>query len=276
VSTGLTAAHFKVTPTEQELIREQFGAAKQLCASRAVEKVVLSQRRQAEGAVQLKVVSSEREIDHCSYLALWQNSDHSWLLSRTPEPLLKISGRDPTILESEAVGGTFFIAENTHSNLASASRADSEKLRREHSLISRSITAALSSQLQDPVAILSPFEELRLGDLGHFRSYIKGVLSETAALGSIVGRLHPTAATNGWPRELAQQVVAQIEQHDRGWYAGFMGVVSPDRCELVVNLRALLVSSGVVYAYAGCGILSDSVVEEELSELELKFASFLY
>jgi menaquinone-specific isochorismate synthase len=78
----------------------------------------------------------------------------------------------------------------------------------------------------------------------------------------------------GTPRELAQQLIGELEPFDRGGYAGPVGWVAADGSgELAIALRGgrYEPEAGLVRAFAGCGIVAESEPEAELAETELKF-----
>jgi len=88
-----------------------------------------------------------------------------------------------------------------------------------------------------------------------------------------VQAVHPTAAVAGTPRRVALQVLAELEGFDRGRYAGPVGWIDGGGDgEWAIALRCAQVApDGTVAAYAGCGIVHDSVPADELAETVMKF-----
>lgn len=83
--------------------------------------------------------------------------------------------------------------------------------------------------------------------------------------------LHPTPAVCGMPKEKAEEVIANVEKHDREFYSGYLGPIDIDlETHLYVNLRSIKVQDNQVYAYAGGGLLADSNPEKEWTETEIK------
>ncbi|MGD8486184.1 MAG: chorismate-binding protein, partial [Chloroflexota bacterium] len=75
----------------------------------------------------------------------------------------------------------------------------------------------------------------------------------------------------GTPRDLALELIAEEEVHERGWYAGPLGWI--DRRgdgEFVVALRSGLVHRDEAVLFAGCGIVADSDPEQEWDESATK------
>jgi menaquinone-specific isochorismate synthase len=83
----------------------------------------------------------------------------------------------------------------------------------------------------------------------------------------------PTAAVAGTPRRIALRTLAELEGFDRGRYAGPVGWIDGDGDgEWAIALRCAQVApDGTVAAYAGCGIVHDSVPADELAETVMKF-----
>ncbi len=91
-----------------------------------------------------------------------------------------------------------------------------------------------------------------------------------------MGRLHPTPAVGGFPREEAVRLIREHEGLDRGWYAGPVGWVDGrGEGEFVVGIRSALVQGNMATLYAGCGIVRDSDPESEYRESVLKLQPML-
>ena len=88
--------------------------------------------------------------------------------------------------------------------------------------------------------------------------------------------LHPTSAVCGMPKDLAQQQIKLIEQHDRKFYAGYLGPVNFDkRIDIYVNLRCMELFFNQAALYAGVGVTAYSNPEAEWQETELKCDTLL-
>ena len=77
----------------------------------------------------------------------------------------------------------------------------------------------------------------------------------------------------GTPTDTALAVIRELEPFDRGRYAGPVGWVGANGDgEWAVAVRSAQVApTGEVTAYAGAGIVADSVPDRELVETRLKF-----
>lgn len=88
----------------------------------------------------------------------------------------------------------------------------------------------------------------------------------TENIKQLVEVLHPTPAVCGVPTDKALDLIAKHEKHSRGFYAGVIGRVGQERCDLFVNLRCMQVFENSLGLYVGGGITKDSVVEAEYQE----------
>jgi menaquinone-specific isochorismate synthase len=95
--------------------------------------------------------------------------------------------------------------------------------------------------------------------------------SESTSL-QIVNALHPSAAVAGTPRDKALEVIEEIENIDRGRYAGPVGWLGADGDGVwAIALRGAQLTEGKLTAFAGCGIVAGSDAQAELDEAILKF-----
>ncbi|WP_203230438.1 chorismate-binding protein, partial [Segeticoccus rhizosphaerae] len=90
----------------------------------------------------------------------------------------------------------------------------------------------------------------------------------------LAASLHPSAAVCGTPREVAAQAIAELEQMDRGRYAGPVGWMDASGDgEWGIALRCGSVGPGDpdrMRLFAGCGIVAGSDPESELAESDAK------
>jgi isochorismate synthase EntC len=117
---------------------------------------------------------------------------------------------------------------------------------------------------------------LQLEGIQHLETPIRGLLREEASLLELAGRLHPTPAVGGTPREAALAWLDEHEDLARGWYAGPVGVIRRDGGgELWVALRSALLGLETARLFAGAGIVSGAEPRAELRETQLKLRAML-
>jgi len=71
------------------------------------------------------------------------------------------------------------------------------------------------------------------------------------------------------------KLISELEDFDRGLYAGLTGWISPTSAKLVVAIRSALINKNTIFVYAGCGIVEGSDPENEFAETETKFKTIL-
>jgi len=95
-------------------------------------------------------------------------------------------------------------------------------------------------------------------------------------LAALVTDLHPTPAVCGLPKLRAQQLIRKLENHDREYYAGYLGPVAANgSLSLFVNLRSMKVLEDKMALFVGGGITADSIPEKEWEETCLKAQTLL-
>ena len=71
-------------------------------------------------------------------------------------------------------------------------------------------------------------------------------------------------------------MIAELEEIDRGWYAGPVGWMDmAEDGEFCVALRSGLLRDRRAHLYAGAGIVADSEPAGELAETEVKLGALL-
>ena len=93
---------------------------------------------------------------------------------------------------------------------------------------------------------------------------------------ALLGRLHPTAAVGGRPRETAFRLIGEFERFERGWYGSPIGWMNArGEGEFAVSLRSGLLDGSRLRLFAGGGIMGDSEPEREYEETRIKFQPLL-
>ena len=147
----------------------------------------------------------------------------------------------------------------------------SSKNLHEHNFAVDSITRAIEPFVESIEADQTPFS-LQLPDVWHLATDIHAKLNNDASILGVASAIHPTAAVAGTPRLQAQNLISKLEPFDRGVYAGPVGWVGSNGSgELAIALRGGRIEADQIRAFAGCGIVSGSDPEAELSETKLKF-----
>jgi len=153
--------------------------------------------------------------------------------------------------------------------------AGSDKDRLEHELAVRSVTEALGPHVTR-LAVTEPYV-LQLPHLTHLATDVRAEVADGSDVLALIAALHPTAAVAGTPADAALEAIRELELVDRGRYAGPVGWVDADGDgEWAIALRgAQARPDGSFHAFAGAGIMADSIPELELAETDLKLRPIL-
>lgn len=191
------------------------------------------------------------------------------MLGATPETLVQVT---EGAVSGRILAGT--ASRNDDATLDAHARDTllaSPKDLAEHSFAVASVTDFIGDYTEHVSLSAKPFA-LELPNVWHLATDFTAELGENATVLDIVAALHPTAAVAGSPTSVAVGLIDELEPFDRGRYAGPVGWLDArGNGEWGIALRCAQVADGVVTAYAGGGIVTDSVAADELRETSAKF-----
>lgn len=145
----------------------------------------------------------------------------------------------------------------------------SEKNRHEHQITADSVQEGLAEFCSKLTRGSQPVL-WDLPNLRHLSTSFTGVLAKPVSSFDILHRLHPTAAVAGVPRRCAMEVIRQLEGINRAGYAGPVGWFDSKGGEWAIALRCAQLTETGARLFAGAGIVSGSLPEDELAETRLK------
>ncbi len=149
----------------------------------------------------------------------------------------------------------------------------SDKLFREHSLVTEEIVKILSTLTND-IHVSSP-EIMKLPYIQHKAVTITANLKSNNDPLELVSLLHPTPAVGGLPTKTALPKILELEPYHRNNYAAPIGVISAHYSELAVGIRSALIEREKLTVFGGAGIVKGSIPEEEWIETGTKMNPFL-
>ena len=243
-------------------------AAKEACATRTIDKAVLSRVIDiALGADQLpELFTRAIEASEETFVAMVHTPEHGLWMGASPERLVHehfdhvrvdaIAATRPSdaIPERLAQWGAKELTEQEHVTC------------HVHSIF-------VHKDMQD-IIVRGP-EVMLAGPVAHLRTVLEADLGDTL-LGDLILDLHPTPAVCGAPTQAAHEFISANEQHDRSLYTGFWGPWNAEGpTELFVNLRCMCYQPGKAQLYVGAGITAGSDAEMEWTETERKAETLL-
>ncbi len=175
------------------------------------------------------------------------------LVGSSPETLVKCEGDRAAL---NPIAGTIAPGEGDAETLLS-----SEKDRAEHTMLVDLGRNDLSRVcVPGSVRVERFMTAERYSHVTHLVSEVVGELRAGTTPFELLRVCFPAGTVSGAPKVRAMQLIAELEGHRRGVYAGAVGYCFPERRELdtCIAIRALVLRDGVAHLQAGGGIVADS------------------
>jgi menaquinone-specific isochorismate synthase len=232
---------------------------------RELEKVVLARELVLEADVpfsQPDVLNSLRRNYPSSYLFAIDG-----FMGASPELLIE---REDLDVRARPLAGTLPRTSEP------AALLHSPKDRAEHRFLSEMMYETLEPFCSELNVPASP-DVVSLTNVHHLATPVRGTLRNgDVSVLDLVAALHPTPAVGGRPTAAAVDLIDELEELDRGRYAGAVGWVDANgNGTFAIAIRCAEVSGNQARLYAGCGIVAASNPERELEETHWKFQAML-
>jgi isochorismate synthase len=219
------------------------------------------------------LVALRERFPGCTLFAVGEGD--AVFLGASPERLVRVMG---DLVETAALAGTAPRGASQAADRALGDAlCDSRKNGDEHAIVVQHLQQALADCC-DEVTVDAEPRLLRTRTVQHLCTELRARRrpASPVSLLELVGRLHPTPAVGGAPRDAALDWIARHEDVARGWFAGPVGFLqSNGDGEFVVALRSALVRGRSATAWAGAGIVARSDPRAEFTETELKLRTVL-
>lgn len=203
--------------------------------------------------------------DYSSTWTFWVDD----MLGASPEMLVR---REGGLATSRVLAGTIWRTPGQDGEAIAAALADSSKDLIEHEYAVKSVAEALAPHCSGMNVPDSPYV-LELPNVSHLATDVTAVAHPGTTSLALAEALHPSAAVCGTPTQAAKDLIAEVEQLDRGRYAGPVGwldVNGDGEWAIALRCARLTDDPHELLAYAGCGIVSDSDPAQELAETQAK------
>ena len=197
------------------------------------------------------------------------------LVGSSPEVLIKKQGS--TITAFPLAGSSARLADPDEDERAGRALLHSGKDRAEHAYVVHHLRRILEPLCTQFLCPDEP-ELTQTNEMWHLGTPISGTLAKSSMTALELATLvHPTPAICGTPTDAAEAVITTTES-DRGFYAGAVGWCdSSGDGEYMVAIRCAEVAGDGLSAraWAGGGIVADSVPADEVAETSAKLQTIL-
>jgi anthranilate synthase component I len=229
--------------------------------------IVLSQRAERPtSATALAVYRALRRINPSPYMFLLELGDYA-LIGSSPETHVKLEGSRASL---NPIAGTTAAGDGDAELLLA-----SEKDRAEHVMLVDLGRNDLSRVCRPGSVHVERFLHVeRFSHVTHLVSEVAGEIRDGFGAWDLLRATFPAGTVSGAPKVRAMQIISELEQYRRGFYAGVVGYHIPggtfDTC---IALRTVLLHDGVAYLQAGGGLVADSDPAAEHQECLNKLAA---
>jgi anthranilate synthase component 1 len=108
----------------------------------------------------------------------------------------------------------------------------------------------------------------------HMVSEVNGQLKPDSTAPRVMGDTFPAGTLSGAPKYRAMELINKYEPQQRGYYGGCIGQLGLDGSfNQAIAIRTFLSKNNTLYYQAGAGVVSESVDENELNEVNNKLGA---
>jgi len=101
----------------------------------------------------------------------------------------------------------------------------------------------------------------------HIVSETHGILKDHLTSFDALVACLPAGTVSGSPKIRAMQIINELEDERRGFYAGGIGYITFNHdINIAIAIRSLIIKDKIAYVQAGAGIVQDSIAENEYME----------
>src|SRR3954465_7571995 len=250
-------------------------AAKEHIAAGDIYQVVLSQRFEADGAVEpFTVYRALRHVNPSPYMYFIRMAGVS-VVGSSPEMLVRVEG---TRVETHPIAGTRRRGKSAEEDLRLADELKrNEKERAEHVMLvdlGRNDVGRVCKYGSVKVPQYMGLE--RYSHVMHLVSTVEGRLAEDQDHLDALVSCFPAGTVSGAPKIRAMQILSQLEPTRRDLYAGAVGYIDfAGNLDYCIAIRTITMRDGIARVQAGAGIVADSNPAAEYEETRDKARALL-
>jgi isochorismate synthase len=198
------------------------------------------------------------QLNHDAFCYLFYQSEIGVWIGASPEKLLNL---DNGIVTTFALAGT----------KKDMNHSWTDKEFREQKIVEEQIVTDLKRKcINIEIGVL---QTVKAGNLYHLKSVIKAKTKKSSS--ELIKLLHPTPAIAGTPKNKAISYINKMENYNRSFYTGYLGLFEKNSCDIYVNIRCAKIFEENLAIYVGGGITKDSKAPDEWNEIVNKSQTML-
>jgi anthranilate synthase component 1 len=250
--------------------REEFESAvekiKEYIQAGDVIQTVLSQRFSKEFKLPPRALyRALRTVNPSPYMFLLEDPEFA-VVGASPEVHVRLTGKD---IEIRPIAGTRRRGahEKEDQELEADLLADKKECAEHLMLVdlARNDLGRVSEYGSVKVSDYMTIE--RYSHVMHIVSQVCGTLASDKTAYDLMRATFPAGTLSGAPKVRALQIIAELEQTQRGIYGGALGYFSyngnHDSC---IGIRTAVIKNDTIYIQSGAGVVADSVPNDEYKE----------
>tara|TARA_S200000501_G_scaffold107131_1_gene100557 strand:- start:6649 stop:7692 length:1044 start_codon:yes stop_codon:yes gene_type:complete len=198
------------------------------------------------------------QLNHDAFCYLFYHPEIGVWIGASPEKLLNLNNDDVT---------TFALA----ATKKEMNQSWTDKEFREQKIVEEQIVTDLERGCSNIET--GALQTVKAGNIYHLKSVIRAKTNKSPT--DLIRLLHPTPAIAGTPKNKAISYINKMENYNRSFYTGFMGLFEKNSCDIYVNIRCAKIIDDNLTIYVGGGITKDSNASDEWNEILNKSQTML-
>jgi anthranilate synthase component 1 len=250
----------------RERFKEAVDQVKDYIRSGDVIQTVLSQRFEKDYSPQpIDLYRALRTVNPSPYMFLMEDAAFS-VVGASPEVHVRLTGDQ---VEIRPIAGTRHRGATEAEDLAlEADLLADEKEKAEHLMLVDLARNDIGRVCQFGTIHVPDYMTIeRYSHVMHIVSQVVGTIREACNAYDLMRATFPAGTLSGAPKVRALQIIAELEQTQRGVYGGALGYFgyngNHDSC---IGIRTAVIQEGKIYIQSGAGIVADSIPENEFME----------
>jgi len=260
----------EVTVPEGNFTRERFEAAvdkvKAYVRAGDVIQTVLSQRFVKDFEPKpIDLYRALRTVNPSPYMFLMEDADFA-VVGASPEVHVRLTGDQ---VEIRPIAGTRHRGKTEAEDLAlEQDLLADEKEKAEHLMLVDLARNDIGRVCQYGTIEVPDYMTIeRYSHVMHIVSQVVGTIRPDCSAYDLMRATFPAGTLSGAPKVRALQIIAELEQSQRGVYGGALGYFGYDgNHDSCIGIRTAVIKDGKIYIQSGAGIVADSVPESEFME----------